>query len=111
VLESLLTFRSALDRSLRTRPAHAGVPVPNTSPNAMLRGRRLPNQRCSQSALSSARGLSGEVGLEFRSVANLSALAVASVSGPLAASAGRAGGLVVLGLSAAAGAVAGRTLV
>jgi hypothetical protein len=77
----------------------------------MLRGRRLLNQRCSRSALSSARGLSGEVSLELRSVANLSALAVASVSGPLAASAGRAGGLVVFGLGAATSAVAGRTLV
>ena len=53
----------------------------------------------------------GEVGLELRGVADLSALAVASVGGPLSASAGRASGLVVLGLGTAAGAVAGGTLV
>lgn len=61
--------------------------------------------------LLSARGLGGEVGLELRGIANLSAIAVASVGGPLAASAGRAGRLVVLVLGAAASALAGGTLV
>jgi hypothetical protein len=77
----------------------------------MLRGRRLPNHQHSRNTLLSTGSLGGEVGLELRGVANLSALAVASVGGPLAASAGRAGGLVVLGLGAATGAVAGGTLV
>lgn len=44
-------------------------------------------------------------------MADLSALAVASIGGPLAASAGRASGLVVLGLGTAASAVTGGTLV
>lgn len=77
----------------------------------MLRGRRLPNHRHNRSALLSTRSLGGEVGLELRGVADLSTLAVAGVGGPLAAGAGRASGLVVLGLGTAAGAVTGGTLV
>lgn len=77
----------------------------------MLGGRRLPNHRHNRGALLSARSLGGEVGLKLRGIANLSALAVASVGGPLAAGAGRASGLIVLGLGAAACAVAGGTLV
>ncbi len=77
----------------------------------MLRGHRLPNHQHNRSAHLSARSLGGEVGLELRGVANLSTLTVASVGGPLAASACRASGLVVLGLGTAAGAVTGGTLV
>jgi len=77
----------------------------------MLGGQRLSNHQNSQVTLLSTRSLGGEVGLELRGVANLSTLAVASVSGPLAASAGGASGLVVLGVGAAAGTVAGGTLV
>jgi len=77
----------------------------------MLEGHRLLNHQHGLITPLSTRGLGGEVGLELRGVADLSALAVAGVGRPLAASAGRASGLVVLGLSAATGAVAGRTLV
>ena len=77
----------------------------------MFRGRRLPNHRRRLSTFLSTSSLGGEVGLELRGVANFSALAVASVGGPLAASAGRASGLAVLGLGTAASAVAGGTLV
>lgn len=44
-------------------------------------------------------------------MADLSTLAVASVGGPLAASASRAGGLVVFSLGTAASAVTGGTLI
>ena len=91
--------------------AHAGAISSNASPNAMLGGHRLPNHQHNRSKLLSTRSLGGEVGLELRGVADLSTLAVASVGGPLAASAGGASGLVVLGVGAAARAVAGGTLV
>ena len=77
----------------------------------MFRGLRLPSHRNNLSTFLSTSSLGGEIGLELRSVADLSALAVASVGGPLAASASRASGLAVLGLGAAASAVAGGTLV
>jgi len=91
--------------------AHAGAPSSNALPNAMLGGHRLPNHQHYRRTLLSTRSLGGEVGLELRGVTDLSALAVASVRGPLAAGACRASGLVVLGLGAAASAVAGGTLV
>lgn len=59
----------------------------------------------------STRGLGGEVGLEVRSLANLSATAVASILRPLATGAGGAGGLAVFVARTAASALAGRTLV
>lgn len=55
--------------------------------------------------------LGSEVGLKLRCLADLGALAVASVGGPLATRASGAGGSVVLVLGAAAGALAGRALV
>ena len=80
-------------------------------PNAMLGGHRLPNHQHNRIAPLSTGSLGSEVGLELRGIADLSALAVASVGRPLSASTGRASGLVVLGVGTAAGAVTGGTLV
>lgn len=77
----------------------------------MLKGHRLPNHQQNRGAQLSTGSLGSEVGLKLRGVANLSTLAVARVGGPLAARAGRASRLGVLGLGTAAGAVAGGTLV
>jgi hypothetical protein len=104
-------IKSALNNPLGTHPLTPELHCETPRPNAMLGGHRLSNHQHNRKTPLSAGSLGGEVGLELRGVANLSALTVASVSGPLAASAGRASGLVVLGLGAAASAVTGGTLV
>jgi hypothetical protein len=68
-------------------------------------------KRVEDEAQTSSLSLGSEVGLKLRGLSNLSALAVASVGRSLAAGAGVARGLVVLVAGAAAGALAGRTLV
>jgi outer membrane lipoprotein SlyB len=85
-------------------------PFPNTRPIASNRTpkRVEVSKKLSLSILS----LGSEVRLKLRRLSNLGALAVASVGGSLAAGAGVAGGrLVVFVAGAAAGALAGGTLV
>lgn len=77
----------------------------------MLEGHRLPIHQQRSTDRTRHLSLGGEVGLKLRGLAGLAALAVASVGGPLAASASRTGGSVVLLLGTAAGAFAGGTLV
>ena len=83
----------------------------NAVPNAMLEGHRLPIHQ--QESIGQIEDLSfgGEVGLELRGLASLTALAVAGVGGSLAASSSRACGSVILLLGTAASAFTGGTLV
>lgn len=77
----------------------------------MLESHRLPIGQKQSIDRTRHLSLGGEVGLELRGLANLGTLAVASVGGPLATSAGRAGGSVILLCGTAASAFAGGTLV
>ena len=89
-------------------------PFPNTRPIASKQATETQeNRRRKKISNFSNLSLGSEIRLKLRRLAgaNLSSLAVASVGGSLAAGAGVARGLVVFVAGAAAGALAGGTLV